>query len=77
MHIINRCGGDVLTQIKERWTQAGRFSKRGFIYVAISLAGLLYELIWDDPVKWFAVIIWLIILGLGIYLLLFMKDAPR
>ncbi len=67
----------MLTQIKERWTQAGRFGKRGFIYMAISLAGLVYELVWDDPVKWFAVIIWLIILGLGIYLLLFMKDAPR
>jgi len=67
----------VLTHIKDRWTQAGRFGKRGVIYVAISLAGLLYELVWDDPVKWFAVIMWLIILSLGIYLLLFMKDAPQ
>ncbi|OPZ66967.1 MAG: hypothetical protein BWY83_02741 [bacterium ADurb.Bin478] len=58
----------------ERPARLGRYAKRGVIYAAISAAGLLYEFFWDRPVKWFAVALWFLILGLGVYLLLFKKD---
>jgi hypothetical protein len=65
----------VIAFLKHKWTQAGPFVKRGFLYATISLAGLVYELVWDNEVKWFAVIMWMIILGIGIYLLWFRRDS--
>ncbi|NLP12440.1 hypothetical protein GX408_18720 [bacterium] len=52
----------------------GRYAKRGVIYAAVSTAGLLYEFLGDRPIKWFAVALWFLILGLGVYLVLFKKD---
>ncbi len=58
----------------ERPARLGRYAKRGVIYAAVSTAGLLYEFFWDRPIKWLAVALWFLILGLGVYLLLFKKD---
>ncbi|HPN34482.1 MAG TPA: hypothetical protein PK843_08210 [bacterium] len=58
----------------ERPARLGGYAKRGVIYAAVSTAGLLYEFFWDRPIKWFAVAVWFLILGLGVYLLLFKKD---
>lgn len=62
---------------KHKWIQAGPLAKRGLFYTTISLAGLMYELVWDKPVKWFAIIMWMIILGIGVYLLLFRRDLQK
>jgi hypothetical protein len=67
----------VIALLKDKWVQAGPLAKRGILYTTISLAGLMYELVWDKPVKWFAIIIWMIILGIGVYLLLFMSDRQK
>lgn len=67
----------MLAFLKYKWTQSGPLTKRGVLYTAVSLAGLMYELVWDRPVKWFAVIMWMIILGIGAYLLTMMRDSQK
>jgi len=55
---------------------SGRYAKRGLLYSVISTIGLAYALFFDLPIRWFGVLMWSLILGLGLYLIFFKKDEP-
>ncbi len=59
----------MLPSVKQLWQNADGFGKRGWLYSFIGLIGLYYALIFDQPIKWFAVIIWFFLLCLGVSLI--------
>jgi|WetSurMetagenome_2_1015567.scaffolds.fasta_scaffold1263362_2 hypothetical protein len=61
--------------ISHVWQTADKFGKRGWIYSILSTIGLGYTLLLDRPVKWFAVIVWALILGLGVSLIRYKKSG--
>lgn len=65
----------MLTWIKSRYQQAGRYGIRSVIYTTIGLAGLMVEAYRFGMLRPFALLLWLIIFAAGCGLFLFMKDS--
>jgi hypothetical protein len=67
----------LIQYVRNKIEMAGQFGKRGVLYSAVGLIGLAYASIWDRPIKWFAVIIWFLILSLGLYRIWIIKDSQN
>ncbi|MBN2356002.1 hypothetical protein JXO59_07805 [candidate division KSB1 bacterium] len=63
--------------VKKRYFDAGRYGKRGIIYIVISIAGAIIEIIRFDFQRPFALVMWAIIFLIGLMIFLFMTDARR
>jgi predicted membrane channel-forming protein YqfA (hemolysin III family) len=51
------------------------YRKRGMIYIAIATAGILYELLFVNPVRPIPILLWLGLIGLSIIIILTLKDS--
>lgn len=63
--------------LKKRFQDSCRFGKRGVAYIIISTVGIGIELARFYLQRPFALVMWLIIFGLGIFLLFFRIDQQK
>ncbi|HOT95799.1 MAG TPA: hypothetical protein PLN61_06725 [bacterium] len=64
----------MINALKEWYNALGRLGKRGLLYTLAGVAGLTAYLIrvgWQQP---FGVVIWILIIGIGLYFLFFLAG---
>ena len=53
------------------------FRKRGLFYIAIAIIGIGYELFVAHPIRPIVLLLWLAVIGIGITVILTLKDEKR
>jgi hypothetical protein len=66
----------MVDSLKQRFNNLGSFGKRGLIYTIVGTAGLIAELVRGGTERVFGLLIWLLIIGIGLYYL-FVLAARR
>ncbi len=62
------------------WRKIGkidRYIKRGFIYIFIGVLGMMVELFWSHDIDSTVLILWLGVIGIGIIVMVYLKDPGR
>ena len=59
----------------EKMSKMNAFTKRGVIYISISLAGLLYEFIFMRPLRPVSILLWLGVAGLAVLVIVSFRDT--
>ncbi len=57
--------------------QMDRYSKRGMIYILISIIGIVIELFFSKAIDYAVLILWLGVIGIGLIVMLTLKDPHR
>jgi hypothetical protein len=66
---------NLLNLAKSRFRASGRLGRRGLIYTLVSLVFMVVELIRFGLARPFPLVMWLIIIGIGLWLIFFMTDT--
>jgi hypothetical protein len=61
---------------KQRFKNLGRFGKRGLVYTIVGVAGLITLYMRTGTQQPFGLLIWVLIIGIGLYYLLVLAG-PR
>lgn len=62
------------------WRKIGKidpYIKRGFIYIFIGVLGMMVELFWGHDIDSTVLILWLGVIGIGIIVMVYLKDSGR
>ncbi len=54
-----------------------RYRKRGMLYIIISIIGIVIELFFSKGIDYGVLILWLGVIGIGIIVMLTLKDPHR
>ena len=57
-----------------KFKTAGRFQKRGIIYISIAIIGLLYEIIFHGPIRTTVLFLWFGLIVISIGIIFIIKD---
>lgn len=65
-------------QLWAKFKSAGRFQKRGVIYITIACTGMLYEILFHNPIRMTVLVLWfsLIVISIGIIFTLHDPNRP-
>ncbi len=58
------------------WFKDG-YKRRGIIYSTIGFSGLVYELLFSQIIRPVVVVLWCGIIGIGVIVMLFLKDQKN